>query len=98
MKLPTSNVAPVRYRVVAVADKDWWMCLCGNTPRQEGFYPCTAEGVGVMVGPTVAAWATPWYVCDRCGRIIDQDTREVVGVRSTNTLTDAERQAIRVHR
>ncbi len=93
MKLPTSNVAPVRYRVVAVADKDWWMCLCGNTAQHEGFYPCTAEGA--IVEPTVAAWATPWYVCDRCGRIIDQDTREVVGVRSTNTLTDAERQAIR---
>ncbi len=51
-----------------------------------------------MVGPTVAAWTTPWYVCDRCGRIIDKDSREVVGVRSTNTLTDAERQAIRAHR
>ncbi len=98
MKLPTSNVAPGRYRVVAVADKDWWMCLCGNTPRQEGFYPCTAEGA--MVGPTADILTTPWpwYVCDRCGRIIDQDTREVVGVRSTNTLTDAERQAIRAHR
>ena len=67
-------------------------CLCGNTPAQQGFYPCSSEGQ--QVEPTPEDWNTNCYVCDRCGRIIDQTTLAVVGVRFDNTLTLGERQEI----
>jgi hypothetical protein len=73
-------------------DEDAWICFCGNTPFQEGFYPCNSEGE--IVEPISQDWTTGWYVCDRCGRIIDQATREIVGVRFENTLTKEEREAI----
>jgi hypothetical protein len=72
--------------------KDWWVCPCGNTPGQEGFYPCSSEGE--QVEPTPEEWTTDCYVCDRCGRIIKQSNLEVVGVRAKNTLTEEEKEAI----
>jgi hypothetical protein len=72
--------------------KDWWVCPCGNTPDQEGFYPCSSEGE--QVEPTPEEWTTDCYVCDRCGRIIKQSNLEVVGVRAKNTLTEEEKKAI----
>ncbi len=69
-----------------------WVCLCGNTPMEDGFYPCDSEGE--IVEPTPEAWTSDWYVCDRCGRIIDMNTDEIVGVRFDNTLTWEERRAI----
>jgi hypothetical protein len=60
---------------------DSWICLCGNTPCAEGFYPCNEHGE--QVEPTPEAWATDCYVCDRCGRIIRQNDRQVLGQRST---------------
>jgi hypothetical protein len=71
---------------------DAWICLCGNTPIDEGFYPCNREGEEIE--PTPEEWTTHCYVCDRCGRIIQLDTLEVVGVRSNNTLTVDERKDI----
>lgn len=71
---------------------DAWICLCGNTPTEEGFFPCNSEGE--IVEPTPEEWTTNCYVCDRCGRIIQMDTLGVVGVRFENTLTEEERQAI----
>jgi hypothetical protein len=58
---------------------DAWVCLCGNTPSSDGFYPCNHEGQEVE--PTPAEWTTNWYVCNRCGRMIGRTTLEVVGVR-----------------
>jgi hypothetical protein len=74
------------------ADICSWLCLCGNSPTAEGFYPCDSEGE--QVEPTPEYWTTNWYVCDRCGRIIDQDTLAVVGVRFHNALTFGELQEI----
>ena len=54
-----------------------WICICGNRPTSDGFYPCDSDGN--EVDPTFADWKTNWYVCLRCGRMIDQDTLEVVG-------------------
>jgi len=58
---------------------DWWVCLCGNEPIQECFSPC--DELGQQVEPTPEDWTTSCYVCDRCGRITDQDAGEVVGQR-----------------
>jgi hypothetical protein len=69
-----------------------WVCLCGNTGLSAGFFPC--DQAGNEVEPTEEAWTTDCYVCDQCGRIIRQADRRVVGIRSNNTLTEAEKQAI----
>lgn len=74
-------------------DPNFWICLCGNTPMADGFFPCDHEGA--LVEPTPEEWTTNWYVCERCGRIIDQATTEVVGFRADNTLSEAECPKIR---
>lgn len=58
-------------------DSAEWTCVCGNTTFSVGFSPCDAQGVPVE--PTPEAWTTNAYVCMDCGRIIDQDTCQVVG-------------------
>jgi hypothetical protein len=60
-------------------NEDAWICVCGNRPADDGFYSCDEKGV--IVEPTCEAWTTGDYVCDRCGRIIDPNTLEVVGHR-----------------
>ncbi len=54
-----------------------WVCVCGNRPTSEGFYPCDTSGNEIE--PTAKAGWTNLYVCNRCGRIVKQDTLEVVG-------------------
>jgi hypothetical protein len=54
-----------------------WICICGNSPASDGFYSCDEDGNEVE--PTHADWKTDWYVCARCGRMIDVDTLEIVG-------------------
>jgi len=53
---------------------------CGNDPSNEGFYPCLYDGTEVE--PYVdGAWKGRLYVCNRCGRIIDVETLQVIGVK-----------------
>ena len=58
---------------------DSWICLCGNTPVKEGFFPCDSNGN--QVEPTPEDWTGIYYVCDNCGRIIDQRNLRVVAQR-----------------
>jgi len=55
--------------------EDGWVCLCGNTPADDGFYPCDEKGNEVE---PVEGWNN-LYVCFKCGRIINQDNLEVLG-------------------
>ena len=73
-------------------DPDCWICVCGNEPGSDGFYPCNSEGEEVE--PTPQDWPTNCYVCAYCGRIINQNTLEIVGARFSNTLTEEEKEAI----
>jgi hypothetical protein len=52
-----------------------WVCLCGNDPTSDGFYPCDEKGNEIETGRD---W-NKLYVCARCGRIIQQDSLEIVG-------------------
>jgi hypothetical protein len=52
-----------------------WTCECGNTPGDQGFYPCDPKGV--QVEPNVG-WCG-LYVCDECGAIIEPQSHEIVG-------------------
>lgn len=54
---------------------DWWECSCGNQPNLSGFYPCHPNGV---IREPDRDW-NGLYVCYDCGRIIQQDTLEIVG-------------------
>jgi hypothetical protein len=58
-------------------DVDVWICICGNMPSDDGFYPCNSQGNHVE--PTEKLWTTDLYVCDRCGRMINSITLAVEG-------------------
>ena len=62
---------------ISADEYDAWTCLCGNQAHLAGFYPCDRDGN--QVEPTEKDWLTNWYVCDRCGRVIDNRTLIVVG-------------------
>ena len=55
------------------------------------FYYTDEEGKGELVKPTPECWTSGCYVCIRCGRIIRQSDREVVGLSVNNALTEAEK-------
>ena len=55
---------------------DAWVCLCGNSPSDDGFYPVGESDNEVE--PTQEEWKTGEYFCNRCGRVIDQHTLQVV--------------------
>jgi hypothetical protein len=57
--------------------EDAWVCICGNTPTGGGFYPCDENGHEME--PTAESDWVNFYVCAECGRIINQDTLEVIG-------------------
>jgi hypothetical protein len=57
-------------------DRDAWICVCGNKPTEDGFFPCDWEGN--QVEPTAQEWPQPLYICERCGRIIDDGFRQFV--------------------
>jgi hypothetical protein len=57
--------------------KDAWVCICGNNPTADGFFPCDAQGN--EMSPAIGSGWKDLYVCARCGRIIKQGTLEVVG-------------------
>ena len=65
---------------ITVYEADWWVCICGNDPIQEGFYPCDATGKEVE--PTPEAWTSGLYMCDRCGVLINCETHDIVGQRA----------------
>lgn len=60
-----------------VGNQEAWVCLCGNTPVDQGFFPSDERGIE---GAPVQGWGG-LYTCDRCGRVIDSMTLRVVGTR-----------------
>ena len=58
-------------------NEEAWVCVCGNRPAEDGFYPCDREGNEVE--PIVGSNWENLYVCAQCGRIISVNTLEVVG-------------------
>lgn len=52
---------------------DAWICLCGNRPTEDDFYPCHTDGT--QTDPT-EGWPD-LYTCARCHRIIDGKTRMI---------------------
>jgi hypothetical protein len=42
-------------------DRDAWLCICGNTPADDGFYPCDQRGDELE--PTEAVAGVAHYMC-----------------------------------
>jgi hypothetical protein len=60
-------------------DHDFIICICGNEPYINGFYPCLDNGL--VVEPIVGGeWNEQLYYCEQCHRIIDTTTGDVAGV------------------
>jgi hypothetical protein len=76
-------------RIGLVSDSDW-ICLCGNRPDCDGFYPVAEiDGEAQWVEPVVnGPWDSVHYGCSSCGRVIDQDSLAVTG-----WMTEAARLA-----
>lgn len=55
---------------------DWFVCMCGNSPRTDGFETCLRDGT--IVEPTPADWDGLHYKCMRCEAVYNQDTYEQV--------------------
>ncbi len=53
-----------------------FLCICGNTPWKDGFYPINSRNEEVE--PVPQHWTTNHYACFQCGRIIDQTSLEVI--------------------
>jgi hypothetical protein len=73
----TSNQDTKEHITHEAGNDEAWVCLCGNTPDSDGFFPCDKEG-NEMEPVIGSAWAG-LYVCGGCGRIIDVDTLQVIG-------------------
>jgi hypothetical protein len=57
------------------SNEEAWICVCGNTPAHDGFFPMGANGKEVE--PTAQAWTTDELFCGRCGRVIHFASRRV---------------------
>lgn len=83
------EVPPVSFQDVEMAEYiihddacwDTWTCICGNQAEDAGFYPC--DRWGDAMEPTVGSGWLETYRCERCGRIIDQITHQVVGINNS---------------
>jgi hypothetical protein len=62
---------------VAADDYRSLMCVCGNIPESAGFTACDGQGNQIEPG-RYNGWAS-LYICDNCGRIINENTLEVIG-------------------
>jgi len=59
-------------------NEEAWVCLCGNRPDSDGFFPCDSDGNEME---PVQEWEN-LYVCGRCGRIINQFSLLILGQNS----------------
>jgi hypothetical protein len=70
-----SDIENVKEHIQSSTSGDF-LCICGNTPSDSGFYPINDNNEEVE--PSKDVWTTNQYFCNQCGRIFDQDTLEVV--------------------
>jgi hypothetical protein len=59
-------------------NQEAWICATGNQPDADGFYPLRYIR-GNEMEPTIGSKWDGLYVCLKCGRIIRQDSLEIVG-------------------
>lgn len=67
--------------------QDWWVCKCGNKPDLEGYSPCSSTGARCEPDKS---WDETYYLCERCFRIIDQHTLQIMGTPSEEVIQQNE--------
>lgn len=68
-----------------MAECDTFQCVCGNTPDNEGFVWTQRNGAESILVDNNAVLR-----CDRCGRVSDPKTGEVIGIVDLNAVPCAE--------
>lgn len=66
--------------------RNTWVCYCGNMPKKAGFFPVNPKGDFDWHPLQRSAF----YACVRCGRIIERQSGEIVGVTPNFKLTAKE--------
>jgi hypothetical protein len=66
---------------------DYWVCKCGNTPDSEGFSPCQENGTRQEDTRTMDS---NHCLCERCFRIIDPHTLQIMGTPSEEVIEGNE--------
>lgn len=68
---------------ITITEAHQWVCLCGNTAEQDGFFPSLEDGTRVepFSGEKNPMWEEKLKVCGRCGRVINLETLEVVATK-----------------
>jgi hypothetical protein len=61
---------------------DDWHCICGNNTFGDGFDTCDPNGN--IMEPLIGSIWECHYLCNSCGRIIDQETFQVIGINKNN--------------
>lgn len=61
--------------ITVTNDGDHWVCVCGSTTMSSGFDTCDENGN--YTEPIDSVW-NGLYACLSCGRVIDQDTYNVI--------------------
>jgi hypothetical protein len=64
---------------ITIRETGEFNCICGNTPDDQGAYPCDSEGK--LTEDAGNEWPGKLYRCDKCNRIFEGDTGKVVGVK-----------------
>lgn len=77
MKNPNLSDTEVERITHEEGNEEAWVCVCGNRPTEDGFYPCDKNGNEIE--PVVGSNWESLYVCAQCGRIISLNTLEVIG-------------------
>lgn len=62
--------------ILEIADGRW-ECRCGNTHDWEGFDTC--DELGGVVESVLGPWDGSVHLCNRCYRVINGDTLEILG-------------------
>ena len=62
---------------VVETDMDWWVCKCGNEPHFDVYSSCSE--MGERCEPEEGVWDGKHWLCEKCYRIIDGDTLEILG-------------------
>ncbi len=62
-------------------NEEHWICICGNDTMGLGFQTCNKHGN--YIEPLANSDWSGLYACQECGRIIDQETREIISQNSS---------------
>lgn len=82
----------IKEKITVTNDGDHWICICNNHTMDIGFATCDSDGN--FLEPLKGSSWSGLYACQSCGRIIDQETYEVLGKNTNFRSYDSTLNAI----